>query len=601
MNATCLGSPPSTQLPTSARIYFRTQPAAFPSSAVWIGGFNRLSTSITLAKPVARATAYCSGLGSFYLYLNGEQVGDHVMDPGQGVYPTRVKYLGFELANNTALRPPGTPNTLVATIGNYKWGYLDVWCNITAAGGPDGCRAFIFALQIEYTDGSTETHVSSPDTWRGQHGPIILDNVYNGEIVDNRRAQALRQAEQGGRLVGEPPVQMHPVVGLLVPEQIEPIRVVDTIAPQQVVKFDTGCPASAHVLGGVVLEGDSLTLRCAAGSGSIQDIAFASFGTPAGNCPNYQRSAACDAPAALDTVKKLCLGKSACTIPASNAVFGGDPCPDTLKSLAVVASGCTPDPSAPGSRNVSWVLDFGTNMAGVTRLQVQGVPANTTIVIRHGETRAANGHVQNQFYSDSMDCSMAAWYANSWAECANMSNAFITAGSDGLEVYTPSFMYAGFRFAEVFGLPPDYAFDEAQTLLALRQQTDLTPAGHVRMPVLPSTSGNTSDILNRVHQAVVNAQSSQLWSLPTDCPTREKRGWMGDAHMSSSELAFNYDCRQFHRSFLQSIRDDQLRGCQHNPLTDRDSPCSNPAQMNGSVPDVTPYTTGPYGKGGCAF
>ena len=71
---------------------------------------------------------------------------------------------------------------------------------------------------------------------------------------------------------------------------------------------------------------------------------------------------------------------------------------------------------------------------------------------------------------------------------------------------------------------------------------------------------------------------------------------MGDAHMSSSELAFNFDGQQFHRSFLTSIRDDQIRGCQHNPATDRDAPCGNVAMNNGSVPDVTPYTTGPYGE-----
>lgn len=71
---------------------------------------------------------------------------------------------------------------------------------------------------------------------------------------------------------------------------------------------------------------------------------------------------------------------------------------------------------------------------------------------------------------------------------------------------------------------------------------------------------------------------------------------MGDAHMSASELAFNFNAQQFHRSFLQAIADDQRRGCQGNPQTDRDAPCSNPALNNGSVPDVTPYTTGPYGS-----
>jgi len=86
-----------------------------------------------------------------------------------------------------------------------------------------------------------------------------------------------------------------------------------------------------------------------------------------------------------------------------------------------------------------------------------------------------------------------------------------------------------------------------------------------------------------------------VWNITFTLPSLLVRSWMGDAHMSSSELAFNFDGQQFHRSFLSSIRDDQIRGCQNNPATDRDSPCSNPALMNGSVPDVTPFTTGPYG------
>jgi alpha-L-rhamnosidase len=87
-------------------------------------------------------------------------------------------------------------------------------------------------------------------------------------------------------------------------------------------------------------------------------------------------------------------------------------------------------------------------------------------------------------------------------------------------------------------------------------------------------------------------------SIPTDCPQREKRGWMGDAHMSSSELNFNLDGELFHTNFLQLIRDDQLRGCWSSPQTSRDTPCDGQSVMkaNGSVPDVTPYSTSPYGS-----
>ena len=40
-----------------------------------------LRREFVLTKPVRRATAYVCGLGLFELYLNGQKVGDHVLEP----------------------------------------------------------------------------------------------------------------------------------------------------------------------------------------------------------------------------------------------------------------------------------------------------------------------------------------------------------------------------------------------------------------------------------------------------------------------------------------------------------------------------------------
>lgn len=348
----------------------------------------------------------------------------------------------------------------------------------------------------------------------------MYDHLYNGEIYDARLEAPIAGGTAAG--VGSPVRVMSPSVGQLVPQLIEPIRVVNTIAAQGITKFDTGCPADSGVLGGVVEEGSTLQLACREGSGTIRSIDFASFGTPTGACPSFNKTPGCDAPASASVVARLCLGKSSCNISASNELFGGDPCPQVLKYLAVQASGCQPAPSI--NRNVSWVFDFGVNMAGTTRLNVSSLPAGTRVVVLHGETRSLNGHAQNIFYNAGDDCSMAAWYAGVWDECANQSYAYISAGGASRSTYTPRFTYQGFRFAEVFGLPPDYPVTPA-TLVALQMRTDLEVTGSLELPsILSSPSGNTSDILNKAQQATFNAQAAQLWSLPTDCPTREKRG-----------------------------------------------------------------------------
>jgi hypothetical protein len=72
---------------------------------------------------------------------------------------------------------------------------------------------------------------------------------------------------------------------------------------------------------------------------------------------------------------------------------------------------------------------------------------------------------------------------------------------------------------------------------------------------------------------------------------------MGDAGISSSSLQTFYDALPFHINFLRLIRDAQVKSCIDQPHTTIYGPCGTPdqaSQFNGSVPDVTPFATGPY-------
>lgn len=148
-------------------------------------------------------------------------------------------------------------------------------------------------------------------------------------------------------------------------------------------------------------------------------------------------------------------------------------------------------------------------------------------------------------------------YAKKWDEAANQTTAYIAAGT-GREIYRPTFTYMGFRFVGVSGLPADYVIT-AETLVCQRIYTDLPHIGSVTLPVLSGSDADTPDVLNRLQDATFDAQVSQFLSIPTDCPQREKRGWMGDAHMSASEASFNVDTKAFHANFLDLIRDNQKK------------------------------------------
>ena len=80
----------------------------------------------------------------------------------------------------------------------------------------------------------------------------------------------------------------------------------------------------------------TLSLRCP--RGVLRDVAFASFGTPRGDCEaGFQVDAACDADASA-AVGRACLGRPSCSVPLRAADFGPDPCPGVEKWLAAEAS-----------------------------------------------------------------------------------------------------------------------------------------------------------------------------------------------------------------------------------------------------------------------
>ena len=116
---------------------------------------------------------------------------------------------------------------------------------------------------------------------------------------------------------------------------------------------------------------------------------------------------------------------------------------------------------------------------------------------------------------------------------------------------------------------------------------------------LPPAPGLPS-VLNTIHEMTRRAQLSNLWSIPTDCPQRERRGWMGDAQVSCDEAMLNFDMQAFYRKFLRDVRDDQQRGCQASAAAKFPGRCENwqDGRYNGSVADVVPYD-GVGGWPGC--
>ena len=132
------------------------------------------------AKPVAATLRVC-GLGFFEARLNGEKVGDHVLDPVVTQYDRRVRYV----AHDVKARLRKGANALGVMLGNgwYNCHTADAW-HFDKAVWRDHPKLFL-QLDVRLQNGRTFRLCSGPG-WRVAEGPVRFDGLRNGEFYDAR-------------------------------------------------------------------------------------------------------------------------------------------------------------------------------------------------------------------------------------------------------------------------------------------------------------------------------------------------------------------------------------------------------------------------------
>jgi alpha-L-rhamnosidase len=188
-----------------------------------------LRTDIDLAKDVKRARAHVCALGYGELYVNGERVGDDVLNPGWTQYDERCLYSTYDV---TGLLRKGK-NALGLWLGRGWFGRnARDW---TGFGSP---RALL-QLNVEYEDGTTRS-VSTDSSWRSEPSPILENDLYDGEVYDARKESdgwnepGFDDSDWESTNVVEAPG------GDLVPQRTPPIRVTETLKPIEVLNCNEG-------------------------------------------------------------------------------------------------------------------------------------------------------------------------------------------------------------------------------------------------------------------------------------------------------------------------------------------------------------------------
>jgi len=184
-------------------------------------------------KPIKQARAYIAVAGLYELFLNGERVGNHRLDPMYTRFDRRTLYVTHDV---TALIKQGV-NAVGVVLGNgwYNHQAMAVW-NFDRA--PWRNRpAFCLDLRITYEDGTTETIVSERD-WKTSSGAIVSNNIYTAEHYDGRLEQAgwnmvdFDDSKWQGVSYRSAPSRQ------VVAQTLHPIRNVEKIRPKAVTRFD---------------------------------------------------------------------------------------------------------------------------------------------------------------------------------------------------------------------------------------------------------------------------------------------------------------------------------------------------------------------------
>ncbi len=113
-----------------------------------------------------------------------------------------------------------------------------------------------------------------------------------------------------------------------------------------------------------------------------------------------------------------------------------------------------------------------------------------------------------------------------------------------IEVYEPSFCYAGFQYVQISGAEPNQIIE----VVAIQVCTDHTENGQFKC----------SDLrINAINEAAKLTFENGFHSYPEDCPQREKAGWTEDGLISSMGSVYNYQMYHSYKKWIQDFSDHQ--------------------------------------------
>ena len=190
------------------------------------------------------------------------------------------------------------------------------------------------------------------------------------------------------------------------------------------------------------------------------------------------------------------------------------------------------------------VYDFNQNASGIVRLTVQGKKGQVV--------RLVPGELISDDTTVSQKASGEPYYLT------------YTLKGDNEEIWVPRFSYFGFRYVEAKGARPAGEPNPDNLPVIIRLQLL-----HTRNSSPSAGSFRCSnELFNSIYKLINWSIKSNIASVATDCPHREKLGWLEQTHLMGNSIRYNFDIHNLYNKIIDDMTEAQLE--------------------NGLVPDIAP-------------
>eukprot|EP01048_Picozoa_sp_COSAG05_P016318 COSAG05_NODE_2085_length_3597_cov_2.234420_3_plen_569_part_00 len=190
--------------------------------------------------------------------------------------------------------------------------------------------------------------------------------------------------------------------------------------------------------------------------------------------------------------------------------------PDRVISQRFPVKLTTPSPGV-------YVFWFAANDVGWAQLNNVQLPAGTKLTLAHAEQmRLPNGTV----------CLVGCLKGRVYYAWGGAVDSYTLRGGGKPESYGAHFSYHGFQFVELTGWPAGAAAPTLKTISAQVVHSD-----NRRIATLSFPNTGKAAILTQINDNIVRSLLSNMHSVESDCPTRERVGWTGDSQVSGRSLS----------------------------------------------------------------